>query len=146
MNDLILLRAFSQYYARSTINCQTGRFIRLSLLANIARRKENTYGHFSKLSGRVIKIYKCKQQMHLDIDEERFVLSDCIRSRLNEVDAENDRFQLIENDKVVVEFVRKRPIEADPTMMVSEEDFDFMLFVNNVVNDKRRQQRMYLLE
>jgi hypothetical protein len=84
--------------------------------------------------------------MHLDIDEERFVLSDCIRSRLNEVDAENDRFQLIENDKVVVEFVRKRPIEADPTMMVSEEDFDFMLFVNNVVNDKRRQQRMYLLE
>jgi hypothetical protein len=35
------------------------------------------------------------------------------------------------------------PLENDPTPFVEEEDFDFLLFVNNVLKDKARRERIY---
>lgn len=85
--------------------------------------------------------------LYFRMEGQEFKLTEDVASTLVK---ENDLhvFQLLRNGNLLVNFkypsMRPQiPRELDPTPFVEDEDFDFFLFVHNVLTQTGRRQRVY---
>ena len=104
-------------------------------------------GAFSILNDTMLMLYRKDGVLYFRTGDRTVELADDITSSLTK---ENSRrvFQLIKNGKpeICVTYlpaVHDVPLSADPTPFIEEEDFDFLLFVHNILTTTGRRNRVY---
>ena len=89
--------------------------------------------------------------MHLLIDDKDIILTDSIKIIYDQKNSQgNISLRIIDKigNQVITELKYTKPkiippLEVDPTPFVEEEDYDYGLFLSNVVDDPDRKNRIY---
>ncbi|MER8105535.1 hypothetical protein [Kitasatospora sp. NPDC094016] len=104
---------------------------------------QETHGHYGALAGTVVVFYRDSDGLHLrvGVGECRIESSAQVRHRIQEPECVLDIDQVAElRYPVPSEWYG---LENDLTPFVEAEDFDFGLFIANVVGDQRRVEGIY---
>ena len=104
-------------------------------------------GGFSMIEGTMLSLHRRDDVLFFRVGEREFELTDDVTSTLTQEDTDRV-FQLIRNGKSLVSFKYRPPapevpLNIDPTPFVEEEDFDFFLFVHEVLSTSGRRHRVY---
>ena len=104
-------------------------------------------GGFSIIEGTMLSLYRRDGALYFGAADQEFELTDNVTSTLTQEDTERV-FQLIRDGKSLVRFnyrppAPEVPLNIDPTPFVEEEDFDFLLFVHEVLTRSGRRHRVY---
>ena len=144
---MILLQSNDKYDEIAELEPDTGVLKTYSRRQEAARAVQPVRGHFAHLDGHVMILYRDMEVLHFRVDDADVALTDASRVELQQ---ENGWHRLIVNEATgpLLQLLYKRPnpdppLESDPTSFVEEEDFDFGVFVHNVVNDSARHTRIY---
>lgn len=105
-------------------------------------------GMFANLGGHNLFFYRNNGVLFLRVDGTVVNLNNKVAISLDSSDEQHRRLVIVENGKQVVSLQYDRPLtdpplSLDPTPFVSEEDFDFGLYLYNVVNDLGRRSRVF---
>lgn len=104
-------------------------------------------GSYSIVNGTMLALYRIDGVLYFRVGDQDSKLTDDVTSRLTRED-DNRVFQLIQdgNSRVIFRYVPpvpEVPLSIDPTPFIEEEDFDFLLFVHNVLTESGRRHRVY---
>jgi len=104
-------------------------------------------GGYSIVNGTIVCLYRVDSTLYFRLGEEEFKITDDATSVLVREDGYR-LFQLVQNGNLLVNFryrcpVNEIPLSTDPTPFMDEEDFDFLLFVHNVLAQDERRHRVY---
>ena len=107
----------------------------------------STAGSFSLVNEMMVSLYRIHGDLYFRIPDQEFELTDDISSTL-ETDGNKRKFRLLNGEKVLVDLTylipeSEIPLSIDPTPFVEEEHFDFLLFVNNVLTEPGRRNRVW---
>ncbi len=108
-------------------------------------------GSFSELGDHLIFLFRIDDNLHLIIDNKEVTLPVYIKViRFEDISDGTISLKIIDNisNKVVSELKYQKPniyppLNLDPTPFIDEEDFDYGLFLSNVLNDINRRNRIY---
>jgi|SRR5687768_8586684 len=100
-------------------------------------------GSFSIVNEMMVSLYRVHGGLYFRVGDQVFQVTDDTTSTL-ETDGKNRRFRLLERENVLVDLTYltpelEIPLSIDPTPFVEEEDFDFLLFVHNVLTQPGRR-------
>lgn len=92
-------------------------------------------------------LYRRDNALYFRLGEDECQITDDVESVLAREDGYS-LFQLVRNGKLLVDFKYRSsppevPLRIDPTPFIEEEDFDFLLFVHNVLEQADRRHRVY---
>jgi hypothetical protein len=134
---------------------RSGRLVELKRNEPAARRllTESLRGHYARLSDKLAVLYRDDGDLWLRLGEHAVPLRAQPPSvRYERTDRQHARLALLA-DGAEVAAVEYRPgptigppLDEDPTPFIDAEDWDFGLFVHNVMTDDGRRQRIYSAE
>lgn len=149
---MILLESFNNKFKMAEMDVNSGNmkyYCKLFYkLLKIFKSRPSFSGHYSKINGKIIVFYRIKEKLFLRVDKVLFELDDAIEVRWKRLNDFNC-FSLLRNGRQLLELIYKRPkinpsLEIDTvSSFVEEEDFDFCLFIYNVMNNSERKKRIY---
>ena len=104
-------------------------------------------GAFSILNDTVFMLFRNNGLLYFHAGDRTIELADDVTSSLTN-ENNNRVFQLLKNGKpeICLKYlppVHDIPLSADPTPFIEEEDFDFLLFVHNVLKKASRRNTIY---
>jgi len=104
-------------------------------------------GGYSIVNGMIVCLYRLDNALYFRLGEEEVKIADDATSILVREDGYR-LFQLLQNGNLLINFRYRSPVyevspHMDPTPFIDEEDFDFFLFVHNVLNQGDRRHRVY---
>lgn len=125
----------------------TGNYQLLSKKANHELVNAPISGSYSIVGQILLALYRKNGDLYVWIDTKAFPISDTVSSALIQ-EGDQRVFRLLDNERLIATFrylpsVSEVPMELDPTSFVEEEDFDFVLFIHNVLTDPGRRERVY---
>ncbi|MBA3241759.1 MAG: hypothetical protein H0T60_11085 [Acidobacteria bacterium] len=143
----MILQSKDKFSELARLNLDTGEVAFVSKHSDPALKKSVPSGGYSIVNGVMCSLYKVGGGLYLRVGEQAFEITDDVKATLNR-SAKKHTFQLLRNENLLLEFIYPPPkldipLADDPTPFIEEEDFDFLLFVTNVLNDKGRRQRVY---
>lgn len=107
-------------------------------------------GTFSEVDNGAVFFYRYDSQLFLKLKEKTFPITDNTASswEIRKSDPIVAIFSISESGKLIYEkkyrpFASGNVIEGDMTAFVDEEDYDYLVFVNNVLNSKERRSDIY---
>ena len=107
-------------------------------------------GTFSEVDTDTVFFFRHEGQLFLKIKDKTFLIHDHTTSNweIMKSNAIYAVFSISEDGKVIYEkkyrpFASKEVIEDDLTAFVDEEDYDFFVFINNVLNSRERRKDIY---
>jgi hypothetical protein len=115
-------------------------------------------GRFSFVESALVAFYRDNRVLKLRIGDEEYVIDEGTSSRIAKSrnrlvtwltrSRRRNQFLLSQNGKTVVSLKYQAPetsnIPFDPTPFIEEEDFDFMLFIHQVLNDSKRRKDIWI--
>ena len=121
----------------------TGRIDRQSKSNDSSLRHERIAGRCAEVGSRFLALFVDKGHLCFQVDSKQIHIDPGTRVELVRGNEQN-LFRLIEDGRSILELEYAPPkldppLELDPTPFVSEEDFDFLLFVFNVLGDPERR-------
>lgn len=104
-------------------------------------------GGYSMVDGTMLCLYRIEGVLYLRVGDREFKLTDDVTSTLTRED-KNGVFRLVQGSNVLFVFkyllpVHEVSLSLDPTPFIEEEDFDFLLFVHNVLTETGRRHGIY---
>lgn len=146
---IVTLRAYLNHTEKAKLNLATGELKNLSLLEAFRARKLPICGVYAVIEGSNVCLYRFDNKLCLRVGKQQFDISEHTRVRLTHVKQQQQRFQLMHGDAIVLDMISSRPIidpplSVDSTPFVEKEDFDFMLFITNVISDIGRRHRVFI--
>ncbi len=103
-------------------------------------------GGYSLIDGTMVSLYRVDGVLYFRVGDQNFKLTDDVTSKLTR-EVNKQVFWLLEGGPLFkFEYVptdQDIPLSMDPTPFVEEEDFDFLLFVHNVLAEPGRRHRVY---
>jgi hypothetical protein len=104
-------------------------------------------GHFAELNGERVMLFRCDERLYVRFGHDLPLATDGLLAEWW-VAFGKAHFRLKRGEQILVErsyslSVHIKNLVHDPTPFVEAEDFDFLLFVRNVLNDSARSQRIY---
>lgn len=147
----MIVRSYDDYEAVGDFDPISGRLVQLGRgeVLGDAGAEPPLCGHFADLDGTVAVLYRYTDGTWLRLGDEARKLSGAGASVRRELDGRYVHLVLFDGFEVVAS-ARYRPgpqtgppLAADPTPFVEDEDWDFGLFVENVIRDKSRMARLY---
>jgi hypothetical protein len=101
-------------------------------------------GHFATLSGTPVVFYRHRGDLWLRVRDRAWRLADPSTVHWSATD-DSSRLAVMESGREVahVEYETDRKDPDDLTAFGTDEDWDFGLFVSNVLHDQGRRQRIY---
>lgn len=143
----MILQSQDKFDELAVLNPSTGetKFVSKSKHPELA--SQSTSGWYSIVDNVMCCLYRSERRLFLGVGKQTFELPDDVSSRLIREQGGNT-FQLTSNGTLLFSFEYRSPkldipLENDPTPFVEDEDFDFLLFVHNVLKDKSRRERIY---
>jgi hypothetical protein len=143
----VLLQSQDVFDELAEVNTETWQVSFLSKRQDPSLARKPVSGRYSIVDGEMCALYRLDNKLCLRVGEQTFEITDAVEARLNR-QPDIHIFQLLSNGNLLLEFTYSAPtldvpLTDDPTPFVEEEDFDFPLFVNNVLHDTGRRQRIY---
>jgi hypothetical protein len=144
---MILLQSNDSFDELGKLNLDTGEISFLSKSQNPQASCTLIQGHYAKVGDSLVCLYRFDDVLYLRIGELQFEITDRVLCYLSR-ELNNRSFKLISDGKELVNVVYtpvkpEIPLNRDPTPFIEEEDFDFMLFIHNVINNFDRRHRIY---
>ena len=129
------------------LNTESGAYRVLSRKVHPELPATKTSGTFSIVDDTMLMLYRKNGVLYFRARDRTVELSDDVTSSLTNKHS-NRVFQLLKNGKPVIGLtylppVHEVPLSLDPTPFMEEEDFDFLLFVHNVLTNTGRRNRIY---
>lgn len=143
----MILQSQDDFDKVAELDRNTGKYRFLSKKEHPEVAATPSSGGCSIVNGTMVCLYRMQGLLYFRLGEQEFKLTDDITSTL--VPEGNYRvFQLLRNGNPLVNFKYPSaslevPRELDPTPFTEDEDFDFFLFVHNVLAQPGRRQRVY---
>lgn len=142
----MILQSKDEFDQLMELNPITGRRQFLSRKQHPEIASMRLSGGYSIVNGMIVCLYRVDNALYFRLGEEEFKIADDATSIL--VHENGYRlFQLVQNGNLLVNFRYRSPVyevsNIDPTPFIDEEDFDFFLFVHNVLNQGDRRHRVY---
>ncbi len=106
-------------------------------------------GHFTREGGDLVLFYRRDGSLHLRAGEKDVALEPGTSVELrNDTTRGTRTLSVVRDGRAVLQWAHKPveirpPLEEDPTPFVEREQFDFALFIENVLNDPQRRERIY---
>jgi hypothetical protein len=109
--------------------------------------KASIVGTFSVINEIMVSFYRLNGILYFRVADQKFEVTEEVISTLA-ISGNNRKFRLLKGDDVVVDVTYSTPeleipLSIDPTPFVEEEDFDFLLFVHNVLTQPGRRNRIW---
>jgi hypothetical protein len=143
----MVLQSQDKFDEIAVLNPSTGETNFVSKSKHPELASQTASGWYSIVDNVMCCLYRREGKLFLGVGKRTFELLDDVSSRLIRGQGSSN-FQLISNGALLFSFEYNPPkldipLENDPTPFVEEEDFDFLLFVNNILKDKARRERIY---
>jgi len=106
-------------------------------------------GHYSRLGKHFVMLWRGTDGLHLLVDFSDFLLSPEVTVHWCRIDAGHAEFRVHGVPEIVVTYssdLKRQQLWTSQAIMGSIEDWDFGLFVHNVMNDPGRGARIYTNE
>ncbi len=121
--------------------------VRFLSLKHHPELKASIAGTFSIINEMLVSFYRVHGVLYLRIADQEFELTNDTSSAL-ETDGNYRKFRLLKGKNVLVDLTYllpelEIPLSIDPTPFVEEENFDFLLFVHNVLSQPGRRDRVW---
>jgi hypothetical protein len=105
-------------------------------------------GYYAYLGERLVILHKLGKNLVLRMENRCISITDETRATLIELESVNT-LEIFQSSELLVKIEYARPVirpplQDDPTPFVDKEQFDFGLFIKNIINSKERQ--MVLLD
>ncbi len=144
---MIVLQSNDKFDEIAIIDVDNGKISLFSKTQNSEIASLATQGFYSVVEEKMCSFYRKGDDLHLEIDEQDFVISDKITSQFIHT-ANQHIFKLLDGSTLILSFRYNPPqlvvpLEDDPTPFVDYEDFNFLYFVHNVLKDTKRRQRIF---
>jgi len=139
---MLLLKSNERYDDILKLNPDTGA---IEVGSRKAEPKSATIlGHFARLDGGYACLYRWKEKIFFRIRNDVYDIPDGAISLLRD-EGNSKSLQILLSDSEICRWTYPKPnIDIiDCLRYTDEEDSDFGVFVNNVINDKERLRRMY---
>jgi hypothetical protein len=145
---MVLLQSMDKFDNLAELDTGTGQISYFSRRANPKAASRPIRGAIAQLHGRTLCLYREAGALHFRVDNEDFELTEKTHVELVRTQDDVNRITVLRNGVPLFTWTYQRPaiyppLELDPTPFIEEEDFDFCLFVHNVVNDPSRRKRIY---
>jgi hypothetical protein len=103
-------------------------------------------GSYARLNGNLITIYRNGENLHVSFDSNDVEIRDSVKIFLDRGDL--NVISLVENGIPILSFSYKSPLHDLPedqfdVSFSEKEDFDFGLFLYNVISNPERRDRIY---
>ena len=119
--------------------------IRFLSLKDHPELKASIAGTFSIINAMMMSLHRIDGVLYFRSGNQEFEITDDIRSTL-ETRRKYRKFRLLKGNNLLVDVKYLTPkfqrLSFDPTPFVEEEDFDFLLFVHNVLTEPGRRSRV----
>lgn len=145
--DTIILQSQDDFDRVTELDRQTGKYRILSKKTHPEISATPMSGGCSIVNGVLVCLYRTKEKLYFRLDEREFELMDDVTSTISN-EGSCRVFKLIRNGNLLINFkypvpTSEVPLQLDPTPFIEDEDFDFLLFVHNVLEQTGRRQRVY---
>ena len=143
----MILQSKDKFDEIADLNLDTGDAMFLSKASHPNLSSERPEGAYSIVDGTMCSLYRTKDgSLYLRVGEKQFKVVDQIRSTLIQFPNKNV-FKLFDADNLLLEFIYPTPLpdisqDDDLTAFIEREDFDFLLFLHNILSDAGRRQRV----
>lgn len=124
----------------------------LTWTSNILRPKKNVKFNLCGISQKIGKIrmttFRYENQLYFLAGNKLMEINEGTGSEIKTIGGKL-LFALKQNGVIVFEQTQKQmksiiPMENDPTPFIEAEDFDIRIFINNVLNEKNRRNRIFI--
>ena len=105
-------------------------------------------GSFAEMQGLLTYLYREEGSLFFGLEDKIFEITTDTKAVIKRLDKERNQLKLSRGNNILlaVDYNRPKiypPLGLDPTPFAEEEDYDFYLFVCNVLSDKGRRDRIY---
>lgn len=143
---MILLRSSDRYGEYAEIDTATGEIVWYPGQSGAVVGLGHIDGHIAVIDGYAVCLYRERGRLHLRIGAVDSEITDDTSAELAQ--GKVSVLTLSRHAVGCFRWMYKRPVvepplDIDPTPFVEEEDFDFGLFVRNVMANPERRQRIY---
>ena len=115
--------------------------------------KQPKAGAFSEIDGKAVLFFRRNGTLQLTIEKDMFAINDNMHANWElkkncERNPPTAVFSLYEKERKLkaieyTPFLSRNIIPEDNTAFVDEEDYDFFIFIHNVLNDRERRRSIY---
>jgi len=146
---MILLQSNDRFDDLAKLDTSTGRVSWFSRqVVDLTIASSPIRGHIAQLCGHTLCFYRKAKVLHFRVDDEDLELTEETQVELVRVRDAVNCITVLRNGVPLFTWTYHRPVidpllEYDPTPFIEEEQFDFCLFVYNVMNDPDRRERIY---
>lgn len=146
---MVLMQSNQRYSTYAELDTTTGIITWRSKETDRAASLAEMGGHIVVLDGYPVCLYRAEGRLHLRIAAVDTEITDDTTADLVQGEQGGASTLTVSRQGIVCfRWTYTRPIidpplAVDPTPFVGEEDFDFGVFVRNVISEPRRRQRMY---
>lgn len=143
---MLILQSFDKFDVLAEFDPSTNTFFQHSKAENLSLPPTTISGVFAQLGKTMMLLYRFNKQLYLQIADHKLEISNRVRASLIKADfctliiksGEDIIFRL-----EYLPLVISPPLETIVTPFAEEEDFDFGLFVHNIINDPGRSLRVF---
>ncbi len=147
---MIYLQSKEQFNQFAKLNIDTGE-AQYENKSNLTENEKIIFsGTFSEVDNEVVFFFRHDGQLFIKIKDETFLIDDNTASswEIRKSNTIYAVFTISERGKVIYEkkyrpFPSEKVIKDDLTAFVDEEDYDFFVFINSVLNSKERRTDIY---
>jgi hypothetical protein len=105
-------------------------------------------GIFTEIKNKYLSLFREGNKLYFVIDSDIYLIDDTSSVDIKKIEKNKYQLSLFDDDNIVATYDYVKPhinpqLGLDPTPFIEEENFDFCLFIKNVVNDKDRRERMF---
>ena len=145
---MIILQSHDQFDLIGRFDPSTFHIEKFSKNAQTSVQSFPIQGSFSEVEGRHTYLYRERGLLFFGLDDNLFEVTDDTIAVIERLNKNMNRFNLIQGSNILisVDYYRPKnfpPLGLDPTPFAEEEDYDFLLFVTNVLGDQGRRKRVY---
>lgn len=141
----IVLSSFANAWRFARFDPETGAFSRIPLALTLLRRPGTTAGWYVRSGRELAALFVVSGRLYFRHGKTAVEITEHSRAVLERRGRKGWLEISSGGEHVVFEYRLPRlwpPLSEDPTPFVQEEDFDFGLFVHNVVKDPARGRRI----
>lgn len=139
------LEAFGRYPTVAEFDPASNYFSELNRLEDKVPPDARFWGYFDKLGGQLLLLYRVGEELFLRHNNQDNRIDDDVSASFTE--GAMNRLLVTRGDETMVDITYPHPkewrIPFDTTPFVEDEDFDFGLFIANVLTEPGRRRRVF---
>ena len=150
---MIYLQCMNEFNKVAQLNPLSGKVVFFSKNKQPDEANQPKIGTFACVDDKIICFYRYNNELNIKINKDHFILSDSISSKWHIKEGATKSsliaiFSILDNNKVLFNweyspFTSRKPLIGDDTSFIDEEDYDFCLFIHNVLCSKERRKGIY---